>query len=208
MTNALRVVKVGGSLFDAADMPQLVHAWIERQPAGITVVIGGGGDLVQPLRSAQERFRLRDEDSHWLAVRAMTVTSRLLAQLLNVELVEQFDVIQQLVRGQRVVTCVLDVEEFLRRHEPGLPGRRLPLDWSCTSDSIAARVAAALSADELILMKSVAYPANLPLADASATGLVDGHFPSAVAELDRLRWVNLIAPDSVDQEAWIITPGT
>ena len=195
MTTGITVTKVGGSLFGYEQMPDRVHAWREKQPAGTTIFIGGGGDLVRPLRTAHERFGLNEESSHWLAIRAMTVTSRLLAKLLDVELVERFEVIEQLVHARRNAACVLDVEEFLRQREPALAGCRLPCDWSATSDAIAARVAEVLSADELVLLKSVAYPPATSLQSAADLGLVDGHFPTAAAAIKQLRWVNLRAPE-------------
>jgi aspartokinase-like uncharacterized kinase len=199
MNDNLQIVKVGGSLFCCDEMPARVHAWLEGQPPGTTLFIGGGGDLVQPLRTAHERFRLSDEASHWLAVRAMTVTSRLLAKLLNVELVEQFGTVVQLADSQRPAACVLDVEEFLLAREPHLPGCRLPRDWSCSSDSIAARVAAVLAARRLVLLKSVPYPDATGLTRASTLGLVDGHFPTAAADLPELCWINLLVPDLEEQ---------
>jgi aspartokinase-like uncharacterized kinase len=192
---AIMVTKVGGSLFGYEQMPERVHAWRAQQPTGMTIFIGGGGDLVRPLRTAHERFGLNEESSHWLAIRAMTVTSRLLAKLLNVELVERFEVIEQLVNAQRNAACVLDVEEFLRQREPALPGCRLPCDWSATSDAIAARVAEVVQAQELALLKSVSYPPAISLQKAADLGLVDGHFPTAVASVKQLRWVNLRAPE-------------
>lgn len=198
MNETVRVVKVGGSLFSFAEMPERVHAWCDRQPPATTVFIGGGGDLVQPLRTAHERFRLSEEVSHWLAVRAMTVTSRLLAKLLDVELVDRFEVVEQMAETGRVAACVLDVEEFLRLREPQLPGVRLPCDWTCTSDAIAARVAEVLSADDMVLMKAAAYPPFLTLSAAATQGLIDSHLPTAVAHLPLVRWINLMAPELED----------
>jgi aspartokinase-like uncharacterized kinase len=194
MTTEIMVTKVGGSLFGYEQMPERVHAWRDQHPAATTIFIGGGGDLVRPLRTAHERFGLNEESSHWLAIRAMTVTSRLLAKLLDVELVERFEVIEQLITARRNAACVLDVEEFLRQREPVLPGCHLPCDWSATSDAIAARIAEVLQADEFVLLKSVDYPIGSSLQTAADLGLVDGHFPTAAAGLKRLRWVNLRAP--------------
>jgi aspartokinase-like uncharacterized kinase len=191
MTTNVRVVKVGGSLFGFDLLPERTLAWLERQPPAATIFIGGGGELVKPLRDAHERFVLDQECSHWLAIRAMTVTSRLLAKLLNVELVERFEVVEQLAGASRVAACVLDVEEFMRVREPLLPGLHLPRDWTCTSDSIAARVAEALDAEELVLLKSVRLFKGRHYADAARQGLVDAHFPQAVAKLSGIRWVCL-----------------
>jgi aspartokinase-like uncharacterized kinase len=200
MNSSVRVVKVGGSLFSYADMPDRVKDWTDRQSPGTTVFIGGGGDLVQPLRTAHERFRLSDEASHWLAVRAMTVTSRLLAKLLDIELVDHLETIEQNVGARRDTACVLDVEDFLRQREPRMAGCRLPCDWTCTGDAIAARVAEVLDADDMVLMKAVTYPVGTTLAAASRAGLVDGHFPLAAVGLRRIRWVNLVAPTPQEVE--------
>jgi aspartokinase-like uncharacterized kinase len=191
MSTIVRVVKVGGSLFSFEELPDRGQAWLAQQPPGITVFIGGGGDLVEPLRAVHERFSLDQEASHWLAVRAMTVTSRLLAKLLNVELVERFEVVEQLIREGRHSACVLDCEEFLRARESQSPGSRLAHDWTCTSDSIAARIAEVLCADELVMLKSVPLPTDGGLAEAARRGLVDEHFPQAVTVLKEVRWVNL-----------------
>ena len=98
MSNYIRVVKVGGSLFDFDQFPERGRQWLDEQPPALTILVGGGGDLVQPLRIVHERFSLDQETSHWLAVRAMTVTSRLLANLLDIVLVERFEVVEQLLR--------------------------------------------------------------------------------------------------------------
>lgn len=188
---SVRVVKVGGSLFSFQQLPDRTQAWLNQQPPAMTIFIGGGGDLITPLRAAHERFSLDQEGSHWLAVRAMTVTSRLLAKLLNVELVERFEVIEQLIQMNRLTACVLDVEEFMRTTEPHKGGCHLPCDWSCSSDSIAARVAEVLKADDFVLLKSVPYPEGISFEQAAQKGLVDGHFPRAAAALKDVRWVCL-----------------
>jgi hypothetical protein len=128
----------------------------------------------------------------------MTVTSRLLAKLLDVELVDRFEIAEQMASNGRVTACVLDVEDFLRTREPQLPGVPLPCDWNCTSDAIAARVAEALTADDLVLMKATSYPTFTTLNAACEKGLIDAHFPIAVAQLPLVRWVNLAIPDSED----------
>lgn len=193
MAVLVRVVKVGGSLFGFEQLPERGQSWLAQQAPGVSVFIGGGGDLVQPLRAVHERFSLDEEASHWLAVRAMTVTSRLLAKLLDIELVERFEIVEQLIREERPTACVLDCEQFLRTREAQSDGARLTRDWTCTSDSIAARIAEVLSADELVLLKSTALPAGTQYSDAARLGLVDRHFPDAAKMLKQIRWVNLRA---------------
>src|SRR5262249_8861949 len=66
----------------------------------------------------------------------------------------------------------------------------LPHCWSVTSDSVAARIARVCGASELILLKSVSLPPENTWTDASAEGIVDGYFPSAVRELSKIRVIN------------------
>ncbi|NUQ61799.1 MAG: hypothetical protein HUU20_04880 [Pirellulales bacterium] len=71
-------------------------------------------------------------------------------------------------------------------------GPRLPHTWDVTSDSIAAALAAALSARELVLLKSCARPEPWSsLREAAEAGYVDRFLPVAAAGLDRVRFVDL-----------------
>jgi aspartokinase-like uncharacterized kinase len=81
----------------------------------------------------------------------------------------------------------------LRHGEPRLPGTRLPANWDVTSDSIAARLAVALRAEELVLLKSTLPDAHLEVEELSQSGLVDTMFPRLCGELPAVRIVNLRA---------------
>ncbi len=186
-----RIVKLGGSLLDWAPLREAVPTWLGAQPPAKTVFVVGGGDLAEALRRLDQCLALGEETSHWLCIRAMGVTARLAAALWpQVTLATQLAELADPPGG----TWVLDTEDFLRREEPYLPGARLEHRWSVTSDSIAARVAQALGADELVLLKSALPPAS-PLAckTAAAAGYVDGFFPQASQGLPLLRAVNLRA---------------
>jgi hypothetical protein len=86
---------------------------------------------------------------------------------------------------------VFAVEAFFRNGEDARSGRKLPFGWHVTSDSIAASVAGAIEATELVLLKSSELPPNTTRHGAAAAGLVDEHFPLASQELADIRWVNL-----------------
>jgi hypothetical protein len=93
-------------------------------------------------------------------------------------------------------TIIFDVSGFMRQIEPRLPGIHLPHGWNVTSDSIAARIAAALPAGELVLLKST-LPGQAPqsaqaLADM---GYVDEQFPQIAREVRMIRCVNLLESD-------------
>jgi aspartokinase-like uncharacterized kinase len=190
----LRIVKVGGSLLDWAPLPQALNQWLNGQPAAANVLIAGGGELAEAIRRADQLFGLGAETAHWLCIDALGTMARLLAALPRppLPLVSSFRQVQSQLPLAEAQALVLDPRDFLRVHEPRLPGRPLPHTWEVTSDSIAARLADVLTADELVLLKSTDPPPGATLGDLAASGLVDAYFPFAAAALGgRLRLVNL-----------------
>jgi aspartokinase-like uncharacterized kinase len=176
----IRVVKVGGSLFDWPLLPRVLDAWIAAQPPATNVLIAGGGALADMIRQADATFRLGEEQSHRLCVEVMGVTARLVAGLLagRALLVDDWEKISTV---RSLASCfVMDVRPFLEQVEPRETGEPLPHTWAVTSDSIAARVAVATGAQELVLLKSCQEPAGEAFGRWAATGLVDRHFPRAV----------------------------
>lgn len=209
---AIRVIKVGGSLFDEPRLPQLLGNWLAMQPVATNVLLVGGGALVDAVRQLDQLHAVGEERSHWLAVQAMSVTASLLADLLpGAMLVERFDKLVELLAADRSIPegrlIVFDSWQFLREVEPGTPGRRLPHHWQATSDSIAARLAAATAHSgrqlhELVLLKSTLPARGATLADAAAAGIVDGCFPQQAAELSRVRLVNLRS-EKFEERSWL-----
>lgn len=199
--SGLRVVKVGGSLLAYDGLVPAFRQWLDRQPPLPTVLIAGGGDLVEIIRQADCRFGLGEEVSHWLCVSAMSVTARLLAALLP-EAALVADGVGSLFRSTRMPMVnglaekdsrplfVFDPEPFLREEEH-MHFDPLPHTWNVTSDSIAARLAEVLGADELVLLKSASGASHPTREAAAAAGYVDPYFPRAVANVARVRWVNL-----------------
>jgi aspartokinase-like uncharacterized kinase len=183
----LRVIKVGGSLFEFPALPQAWNRWLAEQPPAVNVLIAGGGKLADVIREADQAWRLGDEAAHWLAINVLAASARLLAAILrDVRLEPNWDYLLQL-RNERelagpIVFCPV---EFLRHSEARFPPQPLPHDWSVTSDSIAARIAAILGADELVLLKSADPPAP------AQPPYVDKYFEQAAAGLNCVRLVNL-----------------
>jgi aspartokinase-like uncharacterized kinase len=85
--------------------------------------------------------------------------------------------------------AILDPLPYLLAAEAATKFTPLPHSWDVTSDSIAARVAAELQA-ELVLLKSTPPPSD-DLPAAAASGYVDPYFPTAAAGLQSVRFVNL-----------------
>ena len=194
----LRVVKVGGSLLDWPPLANVLPRWLAQQPPAGHVLVCGGGTWCDALRQAQQQFALPETAVHWLCVEALGVTAGLLAQVLRLPppLADWRRAGQAATAplGGACTTVVLDPRAFLHAHEPHLPGTVLPHDWSVTSDSIAARLAEVLQADELVLLKSADPPPG-DVAALAAAGYVDRHFVQALPRSIPLRLVNLRAID-------------
>jgi len=77
--------------------------------------------------------------------------------------------------------AVLDCFAFALEDD-SRPGA-LPHSWCVTTDSIAARAAAVLGAEKLILLKSVDIPSGTSWEIAAANGWVDARFPHVAATL-------------------------
>lgn len=182
---ALRVIKLGGSLLDWQELPIRFRRWLAVQPPAANVIIGGGGPIVEGLRTIDRVHRLSIEASHWLAIRAMGLTAAVVAELLpEAELVESLAAIRREPGGP---VQLLDAEGFLRE-EQGRAGA-LPCGWDVTSDSIAARVASTLDARELVLLKS-AIPLDRSRDESTLIDAVDAYFFTAASGLS-VRLVNL-----------------
>jgi aspartokinase-like uncharacterized kinase len=185
----IRVVKVGGSLFAFPALVETLEDWLDSQTPAMNVLVAGGGRLADVIRDADRRFSLGELPSHWLCVDVLAVSARLLATLLPAShlAVTLVDVRHRLSAGAVEYPIVFCPVHFLRHDEPRLAAPALPHNWTVTSDSIAARVAHALSADELVLLKSSDPPDPMP-ADSD---YVDPHFFAASKGVPEVRFVNL-----------------
>lgn len=190
----LRVVKLGGSLLSLADWPRRLIDWLAEAPPAANVLLVGGGKPADCIRDYDRRLSLGEEAAHWLCVRVLSLHAEMATTLLgriaaDVRLVRTTDEIRAACDaplGENAL-AVLDPEPFLRTEEPYLAGTRLPHTWQATTDSIAARVAECLAAEELALLKSA------PLPDGPSHDFVDLHFRDATRNIGRIRFVDLSA---------------
>jgi aspartokinase-like uncharacterized kinase len=192
-SRSVRVVKVGGSLFDFPDLVSSLHRFVRRQPPAANVLIAGGGPWADAVRKIDRCQDLDEGTAHRLCVSAMSLTARLLASLVGQwTLQTQWDDLRSWARqgDDRSDVQIFDVSAFLATEEPQLPGRTLPRDWSATSDSIAARVAHCLASGELVLLKSATLGGATSVDEAAEAEYVDRFFPRAVGGLQHVRCVN------------------
>lgn len=191
--NYVRVVKLGGSLWSFEALIPALRDWLAHQSTAHNVILVGGGAFAETVRHIDQRFGLDPEKAHWLCVRLMDTSARMMSLLLpEAVFIDRYEELQQLLESTASERPLLfSAEEFLQRHESRARGARLPNDWCTTSDSIAARVAHSVQARELVLLKSADPPTPLDLNHLARRGYVDSFFPQAVTGVASLRLVNL-----------------
>lgn len=199
--DAVRVIKLGGSLLELPDLTAVLRRWLTRQPTMSNVVLVGGGRLAGVVRDYDRLYSLGEYDAHWLAIRAMEMNGRLLAAVLPeaqwLESLNEMDVgwalptiastggrcPPSIARPLSILNPYRFMQDDQRSPEP------LPASWQVTSDSIAARAAEHTCASELVLLKSGSPPATVHA--ALQAGYVDQYFPSVSRRLPKVRCVNL-----------------
>lgn len=182
------LIKLGGSLLDLPDLRDRLRRLAQLRCGHSVAYLPGGGETADLVRIWSDRFPLDDHAAHWLAIDAMGLNARLLAELLpDSRLVAEASALQQAEAGG--VSAILAAGPLLRQiAEAGGPS--LPESWDVTSDSIAAFLAGVLGFDELILAKSCEPAARTP-AGLAERGLVDPAFPEVARDLPGIGWVNL-----------------
>lgn len=166
------VVKLGGSLLGIHGWPALVGDLVAGLPGAVLVV--GGGSLVDGLRRIDQAAPRPPQLMHDLAIDALALTARLVADALALPVVTE-------AGGGGV----LDPARWL---EVTGHAARLEAGWHVTSDSIAAVVATATGRG-LLLAKRVPPPGEATdLERLAAAGWVDPCFPGAAAGVTAITW--------------------
>jgi len=185
----LRVVKLGGSLLAAPDLRSQLQAWLGRQ-RGTTILIAGGGELADVIRRYDPLHQLGEEASHWICIRLLSATIEILSELLPDTPVEtdfaKLPTPSNPLGESEVV--LFDGGLWLRSLEPQQPPMALPHDWRVTSDSIAARLAQVLNANECVLIKSQDQQFQ-SVGEAAEAGYVDPWLPRLA--YSPIRWTTL-----------------
>ena len=174
MASELTVVKVGGSLYDLPGLGKKLWRWLEATVRGDVVLVPGGGRSADVVREWEHWHRLREEDAHWLALRALSVNAYFLRHLLPKACVVE-DLYVRTLFSNVGMAPVLDPLYFAS--EDDKEPDHLPHTWDVTSDSIAAHAAVRTGARTLVLLKSVTVPPGMSWAEASQLGFVDVMFP-------------------------------
>jgi aspartokinase-like uncharacterized kinase len=188
MSGSVVVVKVGGSLLDWPDFRSRLSGYLETRSSDRVVLIVGGGRFADVLRELDSNWNLGEERSHQAALRVLDFTAHLVGAILpGAFVIDDLSSLDDAWRIGRIP--ILAPRRFLddddRSADP------LPHHWSTTTDSIAARLAVRLQAQEVVLLKSVDIPDGMNPDQAARLGHVDPEFPRAVVGVNRVTYVNL-----------------
>ena len=184
----LLVVKVGGSLLLWPLLTDRLSRFLAFRRDRIVLIAGGGG-AADWVRALDQAHQIGQEIAHELALRSLDLSARALAILLtDADVVESVAEIAQVWHAGRIP--ILSPRLVWNEAEK-LTFDRLPRDWNTTTDSIAARIASLLHADELILLKSTSIPAGTSREQAALAGVVDPVFPQASRGLASIILINL-----------------
>lgn len=182
------------------------------------VLVAGGGPWIDALRQWDARQSLGDEACHSWCARLLTITAdvawRRLSAAANAnpasgpeKAISLFPWVVSVAElatppsgaslrtafapSSRALLGVIDAGAYL--DIASLRGRRrLPRDWTVSSDSLAAHLASRLRASTLILAKSCPLPSlAMTPTQAAQAGLVDSFFPQAASSRVSVQWLNL-----------------
>jgi len=187
-----RIVKIGGSMLMRTDLTRAVNQWLAKHPADQTLIIVGGGKLIDAVRELDQLHTMNQQQVHWTCVGLLTTTANFVSQIFDWPLItthSQWKAALQTPPEPGLPT-VIAPEVFYNQHPSSLhhvkshdTRLRLPDDWRTTTDSIAGLLSALLDADELVLLKSCPIPTAMSPTELADVGIVDAAFPEVAAQL-------------------------
>ena len=191
----VRVIKLGGSLLTMPNLKQKFQKWCCENPHPLTLIIVGGGPVVDAVRQVHLANPLSEEFAHWVCMDLLQHTARIAHQVLgNVDLLETMADLQQSFSDSNVnsttpIVAVVQVAICFDRENPNMG---LPESWDVTSDSLAAAFSKMVAAEELVVMKSCDAPNDgSDLESLADFGFVDPLFAGLAEDIAQVRFVNL-----------------
>ncbi|MFA5922129.1 MAG: uridylate kinase [Methylococcaceae bacterium] len=163
------VVKLGGSLSRSDTLVKCLNRVEQNYQGRAVVIVPGGGAFADQVRLAQNRWRFDDNTAHRMAILAMQQMALLIKGLKgNFSIACSVADIRKQLHRQKIVIWSPDIVE--------LDNAAIQASWDITSDSLAAWLAKALSASELVLVKSAIIDASLNLQQLAKQNIVDKGF--------------------------------
>lgn len=167
------VVKLGGSLEQSGTLLDCLNQIEQRYQNTQVVIVPGGGAFADQVRLAQTRWQFDDRTAHVMALLAMQQIALLIKGLKKqFALAGSVAAIKTQANPATIQIWSPDINE--------LDAAGIPASWEFTSDSLAAWLAGAVSASDLILVKSAAIESDLSLSALAAQNIVDNAFCKTV----------------------------
>jgi len=181
---SLSVLKVGGGLSHVPGALEHVCSVLDDlSRVHQLVIVPGGGPFADTVRQFQSRSGLSADAAHWMAILAMDQYAHVLADRMgNAVLIDEPGLVAECLSGGRLP--LLAPYRWMRSADV------LPHNWDVTSDSIAAFIAGALGAEQLILIKP-----------GEGDTLLDPYFPTALPQ--GLAYLTLSWRDVAELGPWI-----
>jgi 5-(aminomethyl)-3-furanmethanol phosphate kinase len=170
------VVKLGGSLINACDLPSTLKTLADHG-AGNVVIIPGGGVFANQVRYLQKELQIDDTTAHRMALRAMEQFGALLISLdPRFHAANSIDTINEwLVKNEIPVWFP---------YEMVADNPAIKATWDISSDSLALWLAQAIHCQNLVLLKSTVPENDNYSADyLSQSGYLDHAFASMMTEM-------------------------
>ncbi len=169
------IIKLGGSLSRSDALIDCLNAVEKNYRGRAVVIVPGGGAFADQVRLAQQHWRFDDSTAHHMAVLAMQQMALMFKGLKpGFAIAHTINTIQHLLNRQKTVIWSPDIIE--------LDNAGIPASWDISSDSLAAWLTKALSATELILVKSAAIDTNFSLQQLAEQHIIDDAFCGFVAQ--------------------------
>ena len=163
------VVKLGGSLCQSHVLVECLNSVEQNYQGRAVVIVPGGGVFADEVRLAQKRWQFDDITAHRMAILAMQQMALLFKGIKgNFGIARSVYEIRKKLQRQKIVIWSPAIVE--------LDNAGIQASWDITSDSLAAWLAKALSAQELILVKSADIDASHSLLQLAKRDIIDKGF--------------------------------
>lgn len=174
-----RVVKIGGSLLLREDLVVAVEFWLAQQSPAETLVVVGGGELIDAVRRLDQVRPLDPVSLHWRCVALLDTTLEMAEQWFRWPSVWCSDEFKDAIANgfSTDLPTLISAKSFYRPDSEYRESDRLPHDWRTTTDSIAALLGILTRADEVALLKSCDVDGSEQLRELVDRGIVDGALP-------------------------------
>ncbi len=184
-----RVVKVGGSLLTRKDLVSALPRWLESQGKAETLIIVGGGALIDAIRHLEEIRRGDPVETHWTCVGLLETTHRIFSQWFDWPCIGDAEELRAASQAgfSTSLPTLIAVNAFYAREQTSPSDLSVPQDWCTTTDTIAGLLAQRVAADELVLLKSCEVDPTLSVTELSRRGIIDEAFPLIASRLRTIR---------------------